>query len=697
MLRIPTLSLLLAGGLMAQAPVAPAKGPVAVTAGPSRMEGVAAQAIQALVARHGEGERSRIETGVRQVVRAWRDSDGSPEELSAFLGAHYAGTEDARKALLDRFEFLLESLEGHQLEMGRDLRWFSDLELGAELPIDTLSSGFDPGAHLVEDLFASRMAFVALLNFPATTLETRLKEGTGWTRRQWAEARLVDRFSRRVPAEVNQMLAMASGEAERYIAGMNFWMHHMLDEKGRRLFPAGQRLLSHWNLRDEIKSQYAKGAEGRERQRLIQALMNRIVAQEVPAQVIDNPLVDWSPYVPGVVKASPVADAGKPLPAKLEVSAAPEGDARYARILANFKAQRAMDAHSPLQPTHVLRAFEEGRQIPEARVKAILEEVCGSPMVAKVGKVIEARLGRKLEPFDLWYAGFRSGSNLDEKALDAQVRQRYPNAAAFEKDLPRIIQAVGFTAEKAAWLSERIAVDPARGSGHAMGAQRKGDKAHLRTRIPKEGMDYKGFNIAVHELGHNVEQTFSLYGMDHWLLNGVPNTAFTEAMAFTFQARDLQVLGLPAPGPEAKRESVLNEFWQTLEIAGVGLVDLEMWNWLYAHPDATPAQLKAAVVKISRDIWNRYYAPTFGQKDQTLLAIYSHMVNNQLYLPDYPLGHLIAFQVGEHLEKAGPLGAEIERMCRLGRLSPDLWMVQATGRPVGAESLLEATRKVLAK
>jgi hypothetical protein len=57
-------------------------------------------------------------------------------------------------------------------------------------------------------------------------------------------------------------------------------------------------------------------------------------------------------------------------------------------------------------------------------------------------------------------------------------------------------------------------------------------------------MDYKGYNIAVHEFGHNVEQTISLYDIDHYMLNGVPSTAFTEALAFIFQSRDLQLLGI---------------------------------------------------------------------------------------------------------------------------------------------------------
>ena len=64
-------------------------------------------------------------------------------------------------------------------------------------------------------------------------------------------------------------------------------------------------------------------------------------------------------------------------------------------------------------------------------------------------------------------------------------------------------------------------------------------------------MDYKGFNIAIHELGHNVEQVFSMSRIDHTLLEGVPNTGFTEAFAFLFQARDLELLGQSKADPQA--------------------------------------------------------------------------------------------------------------------------------------------------
>ena len=176
---------------------------------------------------------------------------------------------------------------------------------------------------------------------------------------------------------------------------------------------------------------------------------------------------------------------------------------------------------------------------------------------------------------------------------------------------------------------------------------------------------------------------------------GVPNTAFTEALAFVFQARDLELLGQPAPEAKAKAMAVLNDFWGTFEIAGVGMVDTAVWHWMYEHPEAKPAELREATLGIAKDIWNRYYAPVFGQKDSVLLGIYSHMIHSFLYLPDYPLGHMIAFQIQRQIDKTGKLGEEFQRMASLGRLTPDLWMVRATGKPVSPEALLEATAKAL--
>jgi hypothetical protein len=325
----------------------------------------------------------------------------------------------------------------------------------------------------------------------------------------------------------------------------------------------------------------------------------------------------------------------------------------------------------------------------------MLTDVLGSPLVAELAKEAERRLGRKLEPHDLWYE-FGGGST-PEAELDTVTRAKYPTAAAFAADLPRILRDLGFTDARARYLADKIDVDPSRGAGHAMEARRRGDKAHLRTRVNTGGMDYKGYNIAVHELGHNVEQTFSLYDIDHTLLAGVPNTAFTEALAFLFQARDLELLGRPKRGGEAEKLRVLDEFWNTYEIAGSALVEIDVWHWLYDHPDATAAELREATVRIARDVWNRYYAPVLGGKDTALLAIYSHTIASPLYLFNYPLGHLIAFQVEEHVhgKDAATFAKEFERVSRIGAILPDLWMQRATGKPVGAQPLLDATRRAL--
>jgi hypothetical protein len=47
------------------------------------------------------------------------------------------------------------------------------------------------------------------------------------------------------------------------------------------------------------------------------------------------------------------------------------------------------------------------------------------------------------------------------------------------------------------------------------------------------------------------------------------------------------------------------------------------------------------------------------------------------------------------MKKAGNIGTEFERMAKMGRITPDLWMENATGSPVGAEALLNATEVAL--
>ncbi|MBK9089249.1 MAG: hypothetical protein IPL90_09470 [Holophagales bacterium] len=648
-----------------------------------------------LAGRHGEEARARAKRGLAQAASLWRASDGDAAAFAEMARTHFLADPAGRDALFTRMQKVLESVDGHLLEVTRDLREHSDLDRGEILAFDEAMAGWDPSAHVLDDLFGNRLAFAVLLNFPLTTLPERLEKGPSWSRREWAEARLAQRFGKRIPAEVNQAVSEASADAARYIAGYNLRVHHLLDEKGRRLFPQGKRLLSHWNLRDEIKACYGDAKDGLAKQRTIARAMERIVNQTIPVSAIDSPWIDWNPFTNEVKATTSLEPGAPPIPKDLPVFVSPETVARYAKLLSTFRAARLVDPYSPSAPSLIARRFQEDRELPEARVRAMLEGVLFSPVFAEVGALVKKRLGRPLEPFDVWYPGFRDRGPYTEAQLDAITRERYPTPEAFEKDIPRILRDLGFPEERARAIASSIVVDPARGSGHAWGAARRGDKSHLRTRVGKEGMDYKGYNIAVHELGHNVEQTVSLNLVDHTLLAGVPNTAFTEAMAFVFQERDLELLGLKKGDAKGRALATLNTYWGTAEIAGVALVDMAVWHWMYKNPEATPAQLQQAVLASARQVWNRFYAPVFGVKDSTILAIYSHMIDSFLYLPDYPLGHLIAFQVERHLEKETAVGPEIERMAKQGRLTPDLWMKGAVGAPVGPEALLQATTEAL--
>lgn len=639
------------------------------------------ETINRLVEKHGQAQRDRVTKGVHQVAALWQDSDGSAEEFQSFCLTHFVADEKALFETFMRFDKNLEAIYGHSLEINRTLSEPIQLEMGQVLPVDYLFAEYDPFAHIREDLFKTKAAFVALLNFPLYPLEERLAMGPQWSREEWAYTRLAQQFSQRIPADVNQELTRAYVQADDYIANYNIYMDHLVDEQGERLFPEGLKLITHWGLRDELKGQYAK-ADGLSRQRMIYQVMQRIITQTIPGEVINSDEVDWNPYTNLVLKE------GK------AISFAAEDNDRYRHLRNVFLAEKKVDPYTPSVPTKIKRRFERDREIPEKEFEALISSVLRAPVFAQVARLIAKRLGRPLEPFDIWYNGFKARGTIDEAELDRIVGQKYPSVEAFKNDLENILSRLGFSDSMASFLASKIEVDPSRGAGHAMGAARREDNAHLRTRIPKDGMKYKGYNIAIHELGHNVEQVISLNKIDYVVLNGVPNTAFTEAMAFVFQSRDLDLLGRSQEDPLADDLKALDVYWSTCEIAAVGLVDMRVWHWMYDNPDATPEQLKQAVIEISKSVWNEFFAPVFGIKDAIILGVYSHMISNGLYLPDYSLGHIIMFQIEEYLKDKN-LGAEMERICRLGSITPDAWMKAAVGSPVSAQPLIAAAQRAV--
>jgi hypothetical protein len=634
-----------------------------------------------LLQKFGESEKFRVGRGVDQVAGLWRAADGNSTDFAAFCRENFAADGKPLQALFEKLAFYNEVLGGYFNAMSQDKDEPVDLDWGEITPVDVVMNGFDPSAHLSEDLFQNKLAFISLLNFPVYSLAEKTALGVNWDRRQWAYARMGGSNVMRLPAEVNQAINTALAAAGRYISDYNIFMGSLVGPDMKPFFPADMKLISHWGIRDELKARYAD-KNGLVKQKLITKVMERIVKQEIPAVMVNSGKNQWEPF------SNKVFENGK------VIASEREADDRYRTWLSTFQAVRLIDPFSPLYPTHVRRSFEISREIPEKDVAAMFGRLLTSPQVKKVASLIRRRLGRKLQPFDIWYNGFKGNAAINEEELDKIVAGRYPTADAFEKDMPRILVELGFSQASAAAIIPHIQVDPARGSGHNSQTLSRRFKSRLRTRIGPKGMNYKGYSIALHEMGHAVENVLDLYHMDYFPLAGVPNTAFTEAIAYVFQDRALEILGIERKDPQARDLQALDSFWNAYEIMGVSLLDMTVWNWLYDHPQATAEGLKQAVLATAREIWNRYYAGVFGVRDQVILAIYSHMVDSTLYLPDYAVGHVIQLQIEEYLRDK-TVGAEIERILAAGNVPPQFWMKNAVGSEISVDPMLKAVDRAL--
>ncbi|MDR1758309.1 MAG: hypothetical protein LBR51_05065 [Bacteroidales bacterium] len=623
-----------------------------------------------------------IERGVKQTAEFWTEKDGTREDFSKFCTRYACKTPEEKKKLFNRLCYYFESILGHQNKMSLDLQAPSQLSGYSPTPIDALFAGYDGFAHFQEDMFKSKIAFVVILNFPRFTLEEKSNNGEHWTDLEWGYVRLGEVFISRLPAALPQKIATTLANAENYISNYNIVMGDVWTDDNEKFWTANDKFIAHWGLRDELKACYADRHKGTKKQRVLYNVMKRIVMQDIPEEVINNNEYIWYP------------SSNQIFLDKIEITATREKNIRYRHWLEVFKAESAADPYYGKNSTFISRTFDNDYEISVETVERLFTTLLASPQVEEVAKLIKQRLDRDLQPFDIWYDGFKGRGCFSQKFLDSVVRKRYPTVEAFANDLPRVLRDLGFSAEKAAYICQHVTVEPSVGAGHAWGAKTRADNAHLRTRINEDGMDYKGYNIGIHEFGHNVEQTISLHDVSNYFLNGVPNTAFTEALAFIFQSRDLALLNL--------EDSSLNEayqnldiFWNCYEIMGVALVDIKTWQWLYEHPDAADYELRDAVIAIAKNVWNQYYAPIFKVKDQPILAIYSHLIEVPLYVSAYPIGHIISFQL-EHFLKNKNIGTEVERIFKIGRKTPDVWMREAVGMPVSIEPLLAEVEQSIA-
>lgn len=626
-----------------------------------------------------------VDRGVTQAAALWTDADGTSQEFDAFCRKYFCSTLAEKTVLFNRICNDFEIILGHENRIAIELQRPEQVVGYESTVVDELFSAYDGMAHFKEDMFKSKLAFVVVLNFPHYTLAEKQRNGARWSDLEWGFVRLGDVFTDRIPAEVQQGISNATAAANGYVDNYNIDLQQVGSYHNEFFWTSSLPLITHWGLRDELKSAYADNIHGLAKQEVIYDVMKRIIKEEVPADVVrHNMKYKWYPSTNQIMMNG------------IQVlSEESRGRSRYQYLLDFFHQEQKMDPYCKGYANFIQRKFEEDYEISVEQVQQLFGELLTSPQVKEVADLIAKRLGRKLQPFDIWYDGFKDRSSMDQNYLDSLVRTKYPTKDAFAKDLPNILMKLGFESNKAREICSHVSVDASVGAGHAWESMMRNDNAMLRTRVGENGMDYKGYNIGVHEFGHNVEQTISLYDVPNYFLRGVPNTAFTEALAFVFQGKDLELLGIPTRNEKVAEDlNTLDLFWGCYEIMGVSMVDIKVWKWMYEHPQASAAQLKEAVITIAKDVWNEYYAPVFKIQDEPILAIYSHMIVDPLYLSAYPIGHIIDFQLESYLKDKN-MGAEVARIYKIGRVHPDLWMQRAVGAPLSVQPLLNSTSEAV--
>ena len=68
------------------------------------------------------------------------------------------------------------------------------------------------------------------------------------------------------------------------------------------------------------------------------------------------------------------------------------------------------------------------------------------------------------------------------------------------------------------------------------------------------------------------------------------------------------------------------------------------------------------------------------------------MISYPLYLPSYGIGTLINYQLEAWMAERS-LAQEMERMCKIGALTPDEWMRQAVGEALSEKPFLQAAKE----
>lgn len=635
----------------------------------------ALQEVQAfLTGKHGAVEVERIIKGTTQLARNWRESDGSEREFVSFCERNFLSGKELSDNFV-RIDKRLTLLEGYRQKLDY---YFREADAYTDTP-DLVSDAFLCGMISSADPYHDGFASFVQLNYPHYSFAEKNEQAGEWSREQWAMAILGDYYVRR-DGSVESPYRKEAGLFKEYMDRYFLRMDHISTADGRYLFPAGQLLHSHRGLRDDIKEEYTRD-DGYERQLVEDRVIEHVLCGSVPVLFLQDTHTRWNPFLEKLY----VVEKGK----KREVKKYEmEGVRRYAGFKAAVGDRMTEDAVSDPGSTVISRTFEDG-SITTDEVETLIRDFLSDPILTAVGKLVEKNLGRRLHPFDIWYSGFQEQAAYPAAYLDSLTRFRYPSPVKLQKDLPAILMRMGFPREEAAFVGSRIVVRPVISGGYSSQPVLPGDSALMTTMFGMEGLDYKSYRVAMHELGHCVCGVYCTNDMDYFRLAGVPNGGITEGYAEMFAYKNIEGLGL-APFNEAEKHNLLSlaAVWYLFEMGGQALTEIEVWKWMYAHPDAAPAEVRQAVLSISGNIWNTYFAEIFGgNRDRHILSIYNHFITGDLYLHNYFLSNIVMYQLYDTWHGAD-LAPGLRKISREGRTDTDRWMKNAVGSGLSLQSLL---------
>ena len=181
-------------------------------------------AVKLLAEKHTPTDSLRIHRGVSQVASLWRETDGTAADFEKFCTENFVAGGTPQEQLFRKLERNLEIFSGYFHKMDVLLKEPLQLDGPDPGPVDLMFGGYDPSAHLNDDFFANKIAFLTALNFPLYSLKEKTELGAGWSRLEWAYARMGDRFTSRVPADVIQNVSQTLTAADTYISDYNIYM-----------------------------------------------------------------------------------------------------------------------------------------------------------------------------------------------------------------------------------------------------------------------------------------------------------------------------------------------------------------------------------------------------------------------------------------------------------------------------------------